>query len=68
MGQSVTTTPRLDNSFDGRPVHRIKFYIFAVVNNQGHPFRWFTLRESADKFITDNPGDCGPESVLIEVE
>lgn len=60
--------PRLDNSFKGRPVERIKFYIFAVENLNGQPFRWFTTREKADGFIERNSKFCRPESVLVEVE
>lgn len=60
--------PRLDNSFDDRPIERIQFYVFAVRNNSGVPFRWFTTREKADGFISRNKKFCRPGSVLVEVE
>lgn len=60
--------PRLDNCFHRRPVERIKFYIFAVKNQNGQPFRWFTTREKADVFIANHAAYCMPDSVLVEVE
>lgn len=59
---------RLDNSFKRRPVHRIKFYVFGVLNTDGELFRLFTTREKADRFIHNNSKFCRPESVLVEVE
>lgn len=64
----ICTTPRLDRSFENRPIERIRFYIFSVLNNDGHPFKWFAKSEDADIFIGDYPTLCKPLWVLIEVE
>lgn len=68
MNAPILEEPRLDNCFNDRPIERICFYIFAVCNHAGRPFRWFTTREKADDFAHKNPAKCLPGSVLIEVE
>lgn len=65
------STPRLDKCFDNRPIERIKFYVFGVLNLDGQPFRYFAKNSgdnSAESFIALNGEICAPDWVLIEIE